>query len=417
MTHTPHIEATVVRSAEGPYIGQISVDGSITTIEGRTEDGVRRDIIRAVAGVAQRLDRPVRLIARDSLGTQEVRVSADGYTEALSPVSPAPSAPPSAPPAPAAGLDFDAIIGAGDQHNPGQSPVSDDDTLTQPAGRSAAVPDLEYLFQAPGDNAAADAPPAVPVSVRPAPAPAPDPAPAEPAASAAPTANTIAPPPAAPAQPAPSAATAVPLPPEPVSPEHAPTLDDFMAQRPDAPTAPAELGWQGLVRKASFGLINPAPGAAELARREAIAKVQRTFAGPRTIVVINPKGGAHKTTATMMLAATFGEHRGGSAGGRARRRTTTAPSACCTTSTASATPARRASATSTTTCARRARPSSTCSRATRTPTPRSWSTAMRSTACTAPCSASTASSSSTPATTCAPRTGSPPSKRPTSSSS
>jgi MinD-like ATPase involved in chromosome partitioning or flagellar assembly len=311
MTHTPHIEATVVRSAEGPYIGQISVDGSITTIEGRTEDGVRRDIIRAVAGVAQRLDRPVRLIARDSLGTQEVRVSADGYTEALSPVSPAPSAPPSAPPAPAAGLDFDAIIGAGDQHNPGQSPVSDDDTLTQPAGRSAAVPDLEYLFQAPGDNAAADAPPAVPVSVRPAPAPTPDPAPAEPAASAAPTANTIAPPPAAPAQPAPSAATAVPLPPEPVSPEHAPTLDDFMAQRPDAPTVPAERGWQGLVRKASFGLINPAPGAAELARREAIAKVQRTFAGPRTIVVINPKGGAHKTTATMMLAATFGEHRGG----------------------------------------------------------------------------------------------------------
>jgi putative peptide zinc metalloprotease protein len=39
--------------------------------------------------------------------------------------------------------------------------------------------------------------------------------------------------------------------------------------------------------------------------------VQRSFAGPRTVVVINPKGGAHKTTATMLLAATFGENRGG----------------------------------------------------------------------------------------------------------
>ena len=89
MTHTPHIEATVVRSAEGPFIGQISVDGSITTIEGRTEEGVRRDIVRAVAGVAHRLSQPVRLVARDSLGVQEVKVSPDGYTEALTPVTPA----------------------------------------------------------------------------------------------------------------------------------------------------------------------------------------------------------------------------------------------------------------------------------------------------------------------------------------
>ena len=39
--------------------------------------------------------------------------------------------------------------------------------------------------------------------------------------------------------------------------------------------------------------------------------MRRTLDGPKTIVVINPKGGAHKTTATMLLAATFGLQRGG----------------------------------------------------------------------------------------------------------
>jgi MinD-like ATPase involved in chromosome partitioning or flagellar assembly len=346
MTHTPHIEATVVRSAEGPYIGQISVDGAITTIEGRTEDGVRRDIIRAVAGVAQRLNRPVRLVARDSLGTQEVSVSPDGYTEALSPVVPTPSS----------ALDFDAIIGLG-EHNPGQAPVGDDDTLTQPAGRAAAVPDLEYLFQSPQtDHGAPAHAPTAPTDTSPAAhaahvAPAP-PAPAAVPAPPAPAVTPVTPPPAArpavspvpppaprpaprpePAEPAAAAPATEQSPLEarssepaapafdlgghpaaPAAPEsegRVPTLDDFMAARPDAPVVPAQFGWQGAVRRISFGLINPAPGEAELARRAAVASVQRTFTGPRTIVVINPKGGAHKTTATMMLAATFGEHRGG----------------------------------------------------------------------------------------------------------
>ncbi|HEY0247811.1 MAG TPA: chromosome partitioning protein [Gryllotalpicola sp.] len=333
MTQTPSIEATVVRSAEGPFIGQISVDGSITTIEGRTEDGVRRDIIRVVAGVAQRLARPVHLTARDSLGTQEVSVSPDGYTEALTPVSPAPQA----------ALDFDSIVGLGDSvpaHSPGLVPVSDDDTLTQPARRAAAVPDLDYLFQsvqpeeAEEDEGIDAAPPA------PAPAPIVAPptaaafapvtpvggahvAPPEPPA-AAPRLVDAVPPAPAPVEPGPAAASAataavseprsgsnVVVPTEPHDEERLPTLGDFMSGRPGTPAAPAEFGWQGALRRASFGLINPAPGSAELARRRSVATMQRTFDGPRTIVVINPKGGAHKTTATMMLAATFGEHRGG----------------------------------------------------------------------------------------------------------
>ncbi len=39
--------------------------------------------------------------------------------------------------------------------------------------------------------------------------------------------------------------------------------------------------------------------------------MQRRLDAPRTIVVLNPKGGAHKTTSTLLLAATFGTQRGG----------------------------------------------------------------------------------------------------------
>jgi MinD-like ATPase involved in chromosome partitioning or flagellar assembly len=91
-----------------------------------------------------------------------------------------------------------------------------------------------------------------------------------------------------------------------------PTLNDFLQSRPPAAVGPATMGWQGTVRRLTGGLIAPAPSAFELGHRGAIERVQRSLRGPRTVVVINPKGGAHKTTATLLLAATFGTHRGGS---------------------------------------------------------------------------------------------------------
>ena len=90
-----------------------------------------------------------------------------------------------------------------------------------------------------------------------------------------------------------------------------PTLQDLLAARPAAPDGPAEAGWQGTVRRLTSGLVAPAPGASERRHRSAVAVVQRSLEGPKTVVVINPKGGAHKTTATLLLAATFGQHRGG----------------------------------------------------------------------------------------------------------
>ena len=90
-----------------------------------------------------------------------------------------------------------------------------------------------------------------------------------------------------------------------------PTLDDLLADRPGPPTGPAKTGWRATVRRATGGLIAPGPGAAEMSHRAAVHSVQRSLRGPKTVVIVNPKGGAYKTTSTLLAAATFGTYRGG----------------------------------------------------------------------------------------------------------
>ncbi|BDO43532.1 chromosome partitioning protein [Cellulomonas sp. NTE-D12] len=90
-----------------------------------------------------------------------------------------------------------------------------------------------------------------------------------------------------------------------------PTLEDLVSVRRSDRNGPARQGWQRGVRTLTFGAVKPGPGRAERRLRADIAAVRRSLDGPRTVVVINPKGGAHKTTATMLLASTFGLQRGG----------------------------------------------------------------------------------------------------------
>ena len=94
-------------------------------------------------------------------------------------------------------------------------------------------------------------------------------------------------------------------------PDDVPTLQDFLADRPTQPAPLAEAGWQGAVRRLSRNSLSIGPGRRELAHLDAVEEVQRRLDGPRTVVVVNPKGGAHKTTATLLLAATLGIQRGG----------------------------------------------------------------------------------------------------------
>ncbi|MDQ2737167.1 MAG: chromosome partitioning protein, partial [Actinomycetota bacterium] len=101
------------------------------------------------------------------------------------------------------------------------------------------------------------------------------------------------------------------IPPPVVAPQAPPSLSDLRASRPDAPEPPAATGWRGNLRRLSGGLVKLAPNDDELRLRHARSAVQRSLRGPRTVVIINTKGGGGKTTAVYSLAATFGQARGG----------------------------------------------------------------------------------------------------------
>ncbi|GAB2836988.1 MinD/ParA family protein [Microbacterium insulae] len=90
-----------------------------------------------------------------------------------------------------------------------------------------------------------------------------------------------------------------------------PTVQDLLDSRDAGERPRATEGWRATIRRGTGGLISPKPGRAEQSRLDREKRVQRRLDAPRTIVVLNPKGGAHKTTSTLLLAATFGTLRGG----------------------------------------------------------------------------------------------------------
>ena len=92
----------------------------------------------------------------------------------------------------------------------------------------------------------------------------------------------------------------------------APTAEEFATRRAVRPREwVATTGVRAAARKGSFGLVRLAPGRRERDGRLALASVRRAFGGLRQITVVNPKGGAGKTVATLMLGCTFGQTRGG----------------------------------------------------------------------------------------------------------
>ncbi len=90
------------------------------------------------------------------------------------------------------------------------------------------------------------------------------------------------------------------------------TATEFLDRRADAADdGPATWGWRGRLGRWSGGLVTPRMGPAERAHRHDRRLIQRDFDGPRTIVFINPKGGAAKTTGVLAAGYTFGTVRGG----------------------------------------------------------------------------------------------------------
>lgn len=74
-----------------------------------------------------------------------------------------------------------------------------------------------------------------------------------------------------------------------------------------APEEPARQGWRGLLT--SLGL-RMSPGPAEREERADIQAVSQHWPGPRTIAVVNGKGGASKTPTTILLSAVLARYGG-----------------------------------------------------------------------------------------------------------
>ncbi|MFI9527274.1 chromosome partitioning protein [Micromonospora rosaria] len=89
-----------------------------------------------------------------------------------------------------------------------------------------------------------------------------------------------------------------------------PTAEDFARRRQIRPPDPvATVGFRAVINKT--GLVKLPPGRHEQELRRDIEMVRRNFGGLRQVTVVNPKGGAGKTVAILLLAMTFGQKRGG----------------------------------------------------------------------------------------------------------
>lgn len=145
-------------------------------------------------------------------------------------------------------------------------------------------------------------------------------APSAPSAVSAPSAPSAAPAPSSPETSVPAssgtAATAPaakrPLPSRATVPaDGRPTLQDLQSSTAKHRKVKATRGFRGVITRATRGVISPGPGKKERLEIERLERIRRPLDGPRNIAVVNLKGGAHKTTASLMIAATLGVSRGG----------------------------------------------------------------------------------------------------------
>lgn len=91
-----------------------------------------------------------------------------------------------------------------------------------------------------------------------------------------------------------------------------PTISERRAARAsfiekEAPEQPATHGWRGALARIG---VQIAPSEDELAERRDVHSVSQHWPGPRTIAIVNGKGGANKTPTTALLSAVFARYGG-----------------------------------------------------------------------------------------------------------
>ncbi len=321
-TTAPHhddVHVAVTLTSAGA--GSLSMGGAVRPVRGVDLDDARDRVKRVVAARAAELDRPLTMTCTDPTGEWTVQVQPDGTVTAADPAPP----PDDEPEAPADADDADDVDDADDAGDAGDAddwwaadPDDDppDDGAGAGTGVGAVIPmplpdELETPADAPDDDADwwAAGPDAEAARLRPErdgiialddPArpdvvassgggPRPARAPADRRTAAAPAAI-------GPVAPAPTAAE-----------RRARALRASLLEA-DTNAAPAVDGWRGSLNR-HLGL-RLAPGARERGARDDIAAVARHWPGPRTVAVVNGKGGAGKTPSAILLAAVLARHGG-----------------------------------------------------------------------------------------------------------
>jgi MinD-like ATPase involved in chromosome partitioning or flagellar assembly len=312
----PKVSATITEDGTA----EVTINGSPRTVltGGADVDQARAAVLEHLSAQTAGLGRPLRVETFDPDGRSLLVVHPDGRVLPLDEQPPDTTARAweQAAPGPLPGSARRSKLGRS-KHGPVRDALG-----ARPAGSSEALrPATPTHPESPGETMATDPTPVPSASAGSGPIIAPGERLTASGLPIRPTvAGTPAPPPSSARAGAP-ATSAIPTIPEPSAtnrmarelgvPQPKPTLPDLLATRPPAPSGPARDGWQGLVRRITGGLVSPLPSPAELEYRESVASVQRSLRGPKTVVVVNPKGGANKTTASLLIAATFGMHRGG----------------------------------------------------------------------------------------------------------
>ncbi|GGI02155.1 MinD/ParA family protein [Arthrobacter liuii] len=229
--------------------GEVTINGTSHAIEAADEAAVLNDALRLITKTAVQLGRPVRVSTTDPDGQGLIIVSPDGLVSEATPIKPASRREQDTLPATAAPAKATAV----------------------PAPTPASVPDASAAKEAPA-HAADAAPVTFGAAVTTAPT-------QEPAVAS-------------------KAAT---------EPAARRSLKDssFLVSAPVL--QPATRGWRGALSRLGFRM-DPSP--AELAEREDIRTVSQHWPGPRTVAVVNRKGGANKTPTVVMLSAILARYSG-----------------------------------------------------------------------------------------------------------
>lgn len=264
MDRTSTMRASVELSERG---GSVSMDGTFHALRASNVDDARMEALELLRRFAGDVGGPVTVRSTEPSGVFDFLINPDGSTHLPAREDPAPAQP-----------------------TPPMSPPP----ATQPAEHTETPITAPSPAPAPTTTPPAALPPALPQPAAPAPVVA-QPAPARPPAGAAPGVDEREP--------------SVP------APVHQPRRREVQAElrrqsllEEITTQGPAHHGVRGVLNSMGLKL---APSKAELMERDNITKVSRHWVGPRTIAVVNGKGGSSKTPSTILLAALLARYGGG----------------------------------------------------------------------------------------------------------